>query len=424
MINGAVSWGRSQFSQMVQNYRTAPPVNRKFDEGYVLLGRRDENGVLKPIGAFSAELYVMALANKLPSQQTNDGHARRADGTVKTPFELAILPAITFGEIQKRFKEVAGIKVGKHVSLPAPISKYRILPDFLPHLSEMGLELYGTAKKSPVDEVKMNIRNPVANTSAFERTLHYGSQWLAWFLALSVGVETALLVGMTGPLAVLPFALGYLAHKCAKDFALFDIVEGLMRDMAWMFDRDYSLKGKISTRKSLETSAYLAGIGIAMYYGVTGAWAATLGMSGWSTLAALGAPALAVSSLSMLAAGAFAATAGLGIWLGLSYSTRYFWTFSFFDNAIKPDDVAKIAAEIPFVNRGTDGVVKQNVVRLNRAITQDSDLSVPSRRALSTDYQKKSADFTNLYRAAMKDPNETSIPAASTEAAACRKKNR
>jgi hypothetical protein len=375
LLDDAVSWAKERFSyaKMRRDYETAPPTNRKFDEGFVLLGRRDEHGVLRPIGAFLPELYVMAKAGKLPCQQPgnkNSGYAKRGD-TAQAPkshFELAILPAITYGEIEDQFKTIVGLRAGNKVNLPAPIPKYRILPDYLPHLAEMGLEVYPTPKRVAVDDKTMNIRNPVGSTTAFERGLHYGSQWMAWFLALSVGLETALAVGFTMPLAVLPFVLGYLTHKCSKDFMLFSIVEGLLRDIGWMFDKEYSLKGKISLWKSLETSIYLAGIGYAIHGGVLAAWSSTVGMSIWSTMTALGAPALMVSGLSLLAAGSFAVTAGLGIWLGLSAAIRYFWTFSCFDNEINPKDVKDVVGFIPFVDRGPDASIVNHLVNVQKDV--------------------------------------------------------
>lgn len=380
MLNGI--WGRVKqpFVQMRESYEAAPPTNRKFDEGYVLLA--NDKG---PVGAFSAELYVMAQANRLAcqikeqqmdkfitftSEQARIDYMKmdeealykalyRADGTRKTVFELAILPATKFTDIEKLFKKAAGLKSGNKVKLPAPVNKYRILPDWLPHLNEMGLTLYSTEKLAAVDDVKVNIRNPKKHTSTFERAMHYGSQWMAWFLALSVGLETALAVGFTFPWMVLPFALGYLAHKCAKDFMLFDVIEYTLRDLGWMFDKEYAWKGQFSRRKAMETSIYLTGIGLAVYLGVTSAYTATLGLSTWSALTAVGVSAGLVSGLAMLAAGSFALTAGLGIWLGLSYSTRYFWQFSFYDTAIKPTPELKAAVDaLPVVNNGPEfGVV-------------------------------------------------------------------
>jgi len=362
MLNGVWASIKQPFVQMAQSFESAPPTNRKFDEGYVLLARDG-----RPVGAFSAELYVMAQAGRLACQIEAQNHQNgelpealrnalfRADGTRKTAFELAILPATKFTEIEKLFKKAAGFKSGHHVKLPAPVNKYRILPDWLPHLAEMGLTLYSTDKLSPVDDVKMNIRNPKIHTSTFERAMHYGSQWMAWFLALSVGLETALAVGFTFPWMVLPFALGYLAHKCAKDFMLFDIIECTLRDLGWMLDKEYAWKGEFSRRKAIETSIYLAGIGLATYLGVTGAWTATLGLSTWSALTAVGMSAGVVSGLAMFAAGSFALTAGLGIWLGLSYTTRYFWPFSFYDTSIKPTvEIRDAVAALPVLD-GPEG---------------------------------------------------------------------
>lgn len=402
LLDDAVSWAKERFSyaKMRRDYETAPPTNRKFDEGFVLLGRRDEQGILRPIGTFFPRLYVMAKAGKLPCQQPgnkNSAYAKRADAaqTPKSAFELAILPTITYGEIEKQFKDVVGLRAGNKVNLPAPIPKYRILPDYLPHLAEMGLEVYPTPKRVAVDDKTMNIRNPVGSTTAFERTLHYGSQWMAWFLALSVGLETALVVGFTMPLAVLPFVLGYLTHKCSKDFMLFSIVEGLLCDIGWMFDKEYSLKGKISLWKSLETSIYLAGIGYAIHGGVLAAWSSTVGMSIWSTMAALGAPALMVSGLSLLAAGSFAITAGLGTWLGLSAAIRYFWTFSFFDNEINPNEVEGVVDFIPFVDRGPDASIVNRLVNIQKDVGKlDLRDSTKIEIALNTlDFQTKIIDL-------------------------------
>lgn len=316
---------------MYQSYHTAAPTNRKFDEAYVLLGRRDTQGVLQCIGAFSAELYVMAYAKKSA-----------------TPFTFSILPAVSFGKFQKWFKRRAGFKNGS-VALPAPIHKYRIIPDFLNKLDEMGLELYHTDNVVEVDDVTINVRNAAHKATHLEKTLHYASQWLAFLLAFTAGAEVLIL----GYHFIWAVALGYIAHKCAKEFMLFEIVEGVLRDIGWMLKWDYVLKGKFSPRKALETSIYMIGIMLAIGAAAEATFMSIVTYPLWPILTNIGFPPLLIEGFTMFLGGAAAITAGLGTWVGLSASIRYYWTFSFYDNTIEPTSELKAAvAAMPFIEEG------------------------------------------------------------------------
>lgn len=333
-----------------ESVRKAPPSRREVFSAHMLLGRRDEEGVLQPVGAFSPELYVMACAGKLAWQvEKNAARLNHADGTPKTPFELAMIPEVTFSKIQRYFRQAITFKDKRRATLPAPIYKLRIQDEFFGKLSETKLEPFATNHLPTLDDQKVNLRNRGELTTPFERFLHYATLWMTPFLAVFAGVEIAASFGWAFPSVLLPFALGYLANYTGKAFATFDFAEFILRDLGWMFDKDYVWKGKWDFRKALQTSVYLGAAGYSVYAAATGTWAATMGASAWGGLAALGAPAMAVTALSMFTAGMVTLTAASLVWFGASYSMRYFVPFTFFNNTIDPKDINAVADRLPLV---------------------------------------------------------------------------
>lgn len=344
----AKNWWERLKDRLNEALEAAPPVTRKFDEGYVLLGRNDEHGKFRPVGAFSAELYVMAQAGRLPCQIEKRPELYRRDGHEKTPMELAMIPHKGHNQIAKYFIEMITFKDKSRAVLPAPVFKYRIIEEFLQTvLAKTAFKLYKDDRKSSVDDVKINLRNPGNRTSRREQVLHYASQWMAIFLGVEVGLGLAASLGFGFPWSILPFVGGYLAHKCAKDFGMFDLVEGILRDWGWMFDRTYAWSGKLSPKKALETSVYV--LSILGMVGLAGqsAWAAIVGMSWWSLLPAA---LLAGGIVPAIVAAPFALAAGVGTWLGFSYATRFFWAFSIYDNTISVKDAEQAVRHVPFAD--------------------------------------------------------------------------
>lgn len=408
-------------SGMVDSFKKAPPVNRKFDEGYVLLARDGQF-----VGAFSAELYVMAEAGKLDAQvqekaylargQEVPRHIRevlfRENGERKTTFELALLADTRYSHIQKLFKKMAGIKPGNKVDLPAPVSKFRILPDYLPHLAAMGLTVYQTPKLSPLDEVKMNTRNPSANTTTVERGMHYSAQWLAWVLGLVVALQIATLAAFSITGIALAIVSGYLAQKCAKDFGTFGIVEDLLREFKWMRNPEYALKGKLDRRKAAETAIYIAGIAIVAYEAFTFSFASTLGLSAWASLASLGFAPMFVTALATFAAMSAALTAGLGAWHGLLGALRYFWPCSIFDNAIAatPGLVAAIRT-LPALDDKGNRIKPRVVIDVDADADAEKEIQVSNSFVIGHDAQRQSQNETPLRDCcAGNEPAHTTTP--------------
>lgn len=276
---------------------------------YVLLGRRDKNGELRPVGAFLPELYILAKARKLAWHlDLRPTKLYTKDKKWKSDLELAIIPHITYGEIEKEFKDAItrtttkrGAQIGDVVDLPAPLVNYRIMTEYLPHLAKLGLEVYSEP------------------------------------------------------------------HR--EKNSLFNVI----RDLISTFRKQSTVSINFSIQKALISTGLWASMGIAIYYGVKGAFASTLGLSTWSAMAALGVPATLITGASLLAAASVAATAALGLGLGLSSLVRYFWTFSLFNNVIESNWKIQEAAErLPFVVSGEECIDKSVVNSRNEAFMTGS----------------------------------------------------
>lgn len=379
----------------------APPGTRNLDVCSIPVFRK-RAGLEEYVGNFAPELYVLAntqegdLQCQILEREWSEGKeamfqaadrqalARekeelykalyRQDGTRKTPFELALIPASADPDkavryVTERMEAEYRFRRDRQLPLPAMVSKYRVVPDYLAYLplvknetrdlpqwviklldftdylifwpySKVGIPLNkvpndGLYLKSPFGQgLKLNINNPADKATAFEKILHYISQWAAIFctigLAVSVGcVEWAL--GVSTPWLLLGVAgATYLANKCGKDFGLFDIAEEVNRAARLLFSRDLIL-GKFSFSRALETSLYLAAAGFATYFAILGAWGMAFGLP-WASLASTVSPGI-LAAMQMGTASFFAVTAALGGFAG-TFATRYFWRWSFNDNRI------------------------------------------------------------------------------------------
>ena len=347
----------------------------------MLLGRENKRTKkLEPVGAFQPEIYVMAKAGKLAWQIENNQQFLRHNngkGRLKTPLELAIIPTVSYSGIASYFRKAITLKDKSRVPLPSQVFKLRIKDEFLPHIKEMGLDFYKTKNLPDVDDIKINLRNRQHLTKITERLMHYTGQWLAFALALVAGVELAMLSGLLGLSVVAPFVAGYLASKCSKEFAFFDLAEFLFRDSGWMFDKDYYWNGKFSFKKALETSTYLSAIGYGIYMAVPGVWNAALSWSAWGALATAGAPAALITAASLTIAATMALTTVAMTWVFANYATRYFWPLSFFDNAISAKEGKAIASKLSVVNVSDEKMAKEVTEnkQLDKVLEKSSSLT-------------------------------------------------
>jgi hypothetical protein len=342
----------------------APPSNRKVDQAYALLGRRNQNGDLECVGAFSPTLYIMAKYNRLPWQVENNAqYLNHADGTPKTAFELAMIPAATNTDIEKYLKKALTFSNKTRAKLPKLVNKMRIEEEFLPHLNAVGLVFFETDALPTFNDVKVNFRNRKHLTPMIERVLHFIAQKSTTPISFVVGMLIALeLMPLGIPAALVGLTLGYLANKCVQEFSNFGVVESLLRDAKWIFDKDYLIGANsfreflasLDFRKSVETGIYLAAAGFVNYMAVTSIWSSILGASAWGMAASIGIPAFVIAPVALASAAYLSAYAGYKVWDTASETFSYFWTFSCYKNAVDLQEVAPVVQRLPVVQLSAD----------------------------------------------------------------------
>jgi hypothetical protein len=123
---------------------------------------------------------------------------------------------------------------------------------------------------------------------------------------------------------------------------MYDMAEGLFRDIGWLFDKGLGLGSwkTFSFRKTAETLVYLASAAVAVYFAATLAWGGVLALP-WALLANVGTSAGVIHGAQMAFAGFFAAVAAASTWVGVTFTQRYFWGLSFWNNQV---DVTKAEA--------------------------------------------------------------------------------
>lgn len=347
--------------------RTAPPARREVWVAYMLLGRRNEEGALEPVGAFSPELYELALARKLPYQIENEERLSREDkstvtkreeliakslvyqdGKPKNEFALAIIPFVNGGKIESYFKKMTTFKDRRRVDLPPHTMKLNIEEEYFSELKKAGLEPYETVRLKSINDKKVDYNVYEENTTAWERILHYATQKLATLLSVFFSIQVATAFGWTFPGILLSLVLGYSVNWAAKSFVTFDLAEDLLRS-AWVFDRKHIL-GKVDFRKSLKTVILLAGAGFVVYEATIGTWSGVVSDPMWRLLGSIGAPGMVVTALSLSTAGAAAFTAAVGTSYFMYKALSYFNPLSFYNKNIDVEEIKEVADKLPAIS--------------------------------------------------------------------------
>jgi hypothetical protein len=302
----------------------------------------------------------------------------------KTPQELAIYPSIDQDEIAVYIKDVILAVLEKGGALPTLISKFRGYPDYLeknlfkadwtitkPHLNpqekpwisrflETVLDKWVWGLSTPGIGIKINLDNPAMKTSARERFLHYTGTWVSWLMTISSALAAFNLLGISSPWIFAGVMLAcYLGKKATNDFTFFDTAEELHRTFGWLLTkelwRSHSLK--ISFRKMLETTIYLAAIVVCVYAAGVSSFEGTLKMFQELTSAvpflanlfySTGMSAATLQALQVLSASFFAFFTGLATWTGCTFTTRFFWVLNPFDTQI--DFTPEIGSSVSTVN--------------------------------------------------------------------------
>lgn len=324
---------------LLKDSSQAPPNNRNIHLGFVPLQRRTENGI-EDVGCFVPELYELAKVGQLRCQLEGNAELLRADGTPKTPFELAVLPYI-FSQNNKK----SALPIEKHVvkeyqyrkehglPLPAPIYKYTIKPEYLRYI-ERETDLIAQGCQG----ITLNLMNPEAETTKRDRRLHYIAQRSAYFLTLLAAFSAT---SMATPLVIASALMStFLISLCANQFGMFGLMETMHRTIDWVTNKN-SWTGSDITLARLAKTAVLLGVLVLPAYGAAvGAFEGVMALA-LPTLTA-GSTLASVLGFAQLGLASFAAAiAGVGMFAGAADAQHFFWGLSIFDKQIRGTEVTK-----------------------------------------------------------------------------------
>lgn len=273
---------------------------------------------LLPIGSFIPELYHLA------DMPRGDLRCQRENKTKKSAIELAIVPSMHEKDIVRRVKAEYYYRRDKGLALPVPVSKMRIIPDYLASLPIISnIEDYPDyegvvlkASKGP-QGIYINLKNEARKATRQEKILHFVGVWLAWLVTLSASI----IITESLWASALVMALLYLAKITGNEYDLFDKAENLHRDLGWLLFLSWKTKNgfRFSLINTLKTLVKLTALSVASYFAVIFTWGALI-------------PILP-SALSAF----FAILAGVFTFLGGSATQRFYWNLSFCDNQITID---------------------------------------------------------------------------------------
>ena len=263
------------------------------------------------------------------------------DDSLKTTFELALLPTDNEHKIAKIVGMEYKYRHDNDLSLPFSVSKYRLI-DYVSNIykEEAALELIHDNPFS----VKTNIKIEEDQKKPFEIELHYGLSWAALITALSyILVLTGSILSATAwPLtATLCLSGLFLGKLWANYYGHFDMAENIFRLFNTLFNSsDISLKGKFGFIRSLKTLASLGGIIMASFIGgikvFNEIWSLQMG--------------LLLTPIQLPIAILLSTTTSVGIFMTLEYVVRSAFGLTFYDNTIPVDDnLKKVIKELPVV---------------------------------------------------------------------------
>ncbi len=322
----------------------------------------------------NAEAYKAALKEELPSLY---GKLYGALDNRKSPFELALLPTERTSEIHKAVATEFRHRRNVGLEIPAPISRLRLLPDYLNNL-----EAYGLRAKEFPNAIEVNRRNPHGKATTREKILHF----LEWPAAVLLTASAAIaLSGFASTWAILAGVVGlYIANIKSNEFSMFALAEALNRDLGWLTAKDIPWTSRFSAINTLKTVGKMATIGVAVYFAATIAWTGTFGLP-WHLIGVNN----TVQGLKIAAGLIFSTVAAAGTVAGLSATQRWFWNLSFNDTQIKLSD--ELVAGLP-------------------------TLAPKARMYTSVDYNQKLADENAALRAALLEARSAPIIPQATAA--------
>ncbi len=261
----------------------------------------------------------------------------RADGKRKTPFELAVIPFYKIADISKAVSCEFKYQRDHQKPLPPPVSRYRIIPEFLHadskgDLGNSGLT-FGLSMKDKPNTVYTNVWNLAKKASSIEKVIHYLCSWAAIFEAITIAAGFSVFTSLPG-LAIGMSAI-LLAIICAKVCTQFQVAENLTREIRWLISSDFNiLQGKLSLKNSLLSAIKLAAISLVSYGMMAQQWGAITSL-GWSNFAAIGMPMSLAFTAKYALATFLTCSAGAGALVGLCFTMRYIFGLTFYDHQIE-----------------------------------------------------------------------------------------
>lgn len=364
----------------------APPTVRSGDVNFATLVRGEKE---EDVGSFVPDLFNLANTpkgdlscqieerkwkankknkNKSLKQDKPELWAQlyRPNGKRKTPFELAMVATpsedvdmaidLVTQHVEKecRYRRDHG-----HLPWPVEVSKFRIKPDYLKYIEEVGLKVKG------VYVAKVNYHNPIAKLSTRDIVLQYGGQWMSLFLTLSASAGL-LLSGIASPWILgLAMVAMFLGRKHGNDFGMFDLAEGINRTLGWLLYLPWKSKDgyRFNFVNSVKTLAKLAALGVVLYFGVPAVFAGILALpwTGLSTLLGGLGMAGAVEAAQIGFAALFASVAAVSTIIGTLGGYRFFINTSFVYNQV---DVSKEEAKALPTFKASNKAKKANLAEL------------------------------------------------------------
>lgn len=312
---------KTQLDARFDYIRDLPPNYRHITAAAVPLWKRDPHGRHQPYGVFLPAIYILAKHGRLSIQKE-----KKARGI--NPFQLAILPTFQVQAISAFLTEEYHYQKSKTLPWPQTVSSQRVIKDYLADLTSgedspyllapdnANLSYTDKLQEAPT-EIKVTIKNKMADTSRWERLAHWLASRMALLVSGSVLLATLPWVTSGSALASILWLPGSMLGLWAVSHALAKRIFGesaeiLLRELPWLLS-DKAREGVFS-RKQIASAALQVAIiltltaasGVAAFNLTASLWV-------WSWLPSLVATPIAIG-LSVASAVAAMGVSGVIAW--------------------------------------------------------------------------------------------------------------
>ena len=292
------------------------------------------------------------------------------DGTLKTPFELALVSSNHVKEIEHIVRKEYKWQLA-HGLLPQEIYSAQI-GDWLGKLEAAGLRIKEGASPK---HILWKLANP--KPTFRENLVHFVLGWIGTVMTAVAAI--LMFTSVVNPIMGAILGIGTaMVLKSAHAFSTYDVAEWFLKDGRWAATKNFLTSNRLSVGKTLRTALLLASMGYLAMFGALEVLETALSFPMMHHL-----PQVLVSGIAYSASVWSFAVA----MIGLSIPVRFLDGLSFHNNQIDPKEMN--AAQLRALPEDDTHSYKQQIRELNARVRDlEEELSIQESEEIGSEDQR------------------------------------